>query len=348
MICNIITQPVRDLAKELNISPSYANNLVSVWRNVSKSTTEDYPKANTLKSIMKWNQEIELATPEYTAIEYNEGDKLASTSKDYKITLRKVFSKKPLEYFFDYIQGNVDSATSKQKQIVFERLEKQGYSLDKIRDLVQDGKEAYRFLLWHEMSHIENDDYSNYWKEGQDFLTEDKIEIEYRATLDALKKAEAWRKKYPIKRTQERKESEQSKGQQERIINQEQAEKIKSLGENHSMFSGEAEGSDLYWRGIANQYGIKGEDFNIKSINKDTRAEATEKVEQANKTLNRVFPVQPNKERTQKQADYINNLILRDWLQVKNADTIIAIGKLKNSIVEGGTGWAVQMAINEG
>ena len=203
MICNIITQPVRDLAKELNISPSYANNLVSVWRNVSKSTTEDYPKANTLKSIMKWNQEIELATPEYTAIEYNEGDKLAFTSKDYKITLGKVFSKKPLEYFFDYIQGNVDSATSKQKQIVFERLENQGYSLDKIRDLVQDGKEAYRFLLWHEMSHIENDDYSKYWKEGQDFLTEDKIEIEYRATLDALKKAEAWRKKYPRKRVQE-------------------------------------------------------------------------------------------------------------------------------------------------
>ena len=140
MICNIITQPVRDLAKELNISPSYANNLVSVWRNVSKSTTEDYPKANTLKSIMKWNQEIELATPEYTAIEYNEGDKLASTSKDYKITLSKVFEKKPLEYFFDYIQGKIDSPTSKQKQIVFERLAKQGYSLDKIRDLVEELK----------------------------------------------------------------------------------------------------------------------------------------------------------------------------------------------------------------
>ena len=152
---------------------------------------------------MKWNQEIELATPEYTAIEYNEGDKLASTSKDYKITLRKVFSKKPLEYFFDYIQGNVDSATSKQKQIVFERLEKQGYSLDKIRDLVQDGKEAYRFLLWHEMSHIENDDYSSYWKEGKDFLTEDKIEIEYRATLDAIKKAEKWRLKHPRERVKQ-------------------------------------------------------------------------------------------------------------------------------------------------
>lgn len=501
MICNVITQPVRDLAKELNISPSYANNLVSVWRNLGKHPMDKYPRASTLKSIMKWGEDEELATPDYENIEYNEGDKLASTSKDYKITLRRVFEKKPLEFFFDYIQGNVESETSKQKQIVFERLSKEGYTLDKLRDLVQDGKEAYRFLLWHEMSHIENDDYSNYWKEGEDLNTPDKIEIEYRATLDAIKKAEKWRKKNPRKRVQtntpiniyygnnenadlsnfairpfytssgvddnfstqfqtvegafqaqklmyalipiEEKERiekslstvsgasarsignkipnldknawdsnssrimkkllkesfeenpqalqrllatgnvllthNQAKGkwktefpkllmevreelrqsiQAEKIpqeevptssaTNSEQAEKIKNLGENHSMFSGEAEGADLYWRGIANQYGIKGEDFTVNSLNKDNRAEATEKVEQANKTLNRVFPMKPGKKRTQKQADYANDLLLRDWLQVKSADSIIAIGRLKNSIVEGGTGWAVQMAINEG
>ena len=421
MICNIITQPVRDLAKELNISPSYANNLVSVWRNLGKHPMDKYPRASTLKSIMKWNEDAELATPDYENIEYNEGDKLASTSKDYKITLRRVFEKKPLEFFFDYIQGNVESKTSKQKQIVFERLAKEGYTLDELRELVQDGKEAYRFLLWHEMSHIENDDYSNYWKEGEDLNTLDKIEIEYRATLDAIKKAEKWRKKNPRKRVQENilsvpsnvdttspirlinfekgkdftvsvgtiynaklgnrnvqitilgsdkqdnrlatevwfvNSEEPSKVRSiavstmaewiENPINSEQAEKIKNLGENHSMFSGEAEGADLYWRGIANQYGIKGEDFTVNSLNKDNRAEATEKVEQANKTLNRVFPMKPNKKRTQKQADYANNLVLRDWLQVKNADSIIAIGRLKNGIVEGGTGWAVQMAINEG
>lgn len=374
MICNIITQPVRDLAKELNISPSYANNLVSVWRNLGKHPMDKYPRASTLKSIMKWNEDAELATPDYENIEYNEGDKLASTSKDYKITLRRVFEKKPLEFFFDYIQGNVESKTSKQKQIVFERLAKEGYTLDKIRDLVQDGKEAYRFLLWHEMSHVENDDYSNYWKdelsrnpewrnlsdkekeELRNYLSEDKIEVEYRATLDAIKKAEKWRKKNPRKRVQAEIDTPtiqvenipQEEASTSSATNSEQAEKIKNLGENHSMFSGEAKGADLYWRSIANQYGIKGEDFTVDSLNKDNRAEATEKVEQANKTLNRVFPMKPNEKRTQKQADYVNNLILRDWLQVKNADSIIAIGRLKNSIVEGGTGWAVQMAINEG
>lgn len=488
MICNIITQQVRDLAKELNISPSYANNLVSTWRNLGKHPIDAYPRLSTIKSILKWDKDGELAIPEYIDAEYNEGGSFASTSKDYKITLRRVFEKKPLEFFFDYIQGNVNAESSKQKQIVFERLSKEGYTLDKIRDLIQDGKEAYRFLLWHEMSHVENDDYRDYWKEGKDLTTSDKVEIEYRATLDALKKAEKWRKKNPRKRVaqedniiQEKSNTRktfsgmisslkpnqifvfgsntqgrhglgaaktakdkfgakygQAEGLQgqsyaiitkdltkddkknpsrtpeqikeqihklyefarknpdkeflvayskdgknlnyysnedmaemfaseevpsnivfeegfnslvfstENTINSEQAEKIKSLGENHSMFSGEAEGSDLYWRGIANQYGVKGKDFTTNNIDKVNREEATDKVIQANKTLNRVFPVQPNKERTQKQADYINNLILRDWLQVKNADTIIAIGRLKNSIVEGGTGWAVQMAINEG
>ena len=351
MICNVITQQVRDLAKELNISPSYANNLVSTWRNLGKHSIDAYPRLSTIKSILKWDKDAELATPDYTDVEYNEGDSFASTSKDYKITLRRVFEKKPLEYFFDYIQGNVNAESSKQKQLVFERLSKEGYTLDKIRDLIQDGKEAYRFLLWHEMSHIENDDYRDYWKEGKDLTTSDKVEIEYRATLDALKKAEKWRAQHPRNRIQEKEEPRQSEDIQKEddiSISTEQSEKIKSLGENHSMFSGEAEGSDLYWRGIANQYGVKGKDFTTNNIDKVNREEATDKVIQANKTLNRVFPVQPNKERTQKQADYINNLILRDWLQVKNADTIIAIGRLKNGIVEGGTGWAVQMAINEG
>lgn len=351
MICNVITQQVRDLAKELNISPSYANNLISTWRNLGKHPIDAYPRVSTIKSILKWDKDAELATPDYTDVEYNEGDSFASTSKDYKITLRRVFEKKPLEYFFDYIQGNVNAESSKQKQLVFERLSKEGYTLDKIIDLIQDGKEAYRFLLWHEMSHVENDDYSNYWKEGKDLTTSDKVEIEYRATLDALKKAEKWRVQHPRNRVQEKEEPIQSEDTQKEddiSVNTEQYEKIKSLGENHSMFSGEANGADLYWRGIANQYGIKGKDYTPKDLNKGNREEAFEKVSQANKTLGRVFPMKPKEGEPQSKADYKNDLLMRDWLQVKSADTIIAIGRLKNGIVEGGTGWAVQMAINEG
>ena len=46
---------------------------------------------------------------------------------------------------------------------------------------------------------------------------------------------------------------------------------------------------------------------------------------------------------------YVRNLLSRNWFQVKNAESIYAIGTFfdtKQSIVNGGTGWAVQMAID--
>lgn len=54
----------------------------------------------------------------------------------------------------------------------------------------------------------------------------------------------------------------------------------------------------------------------------------------ANKTLKR----KPHKYR---------DLLSRNWFQVKNSEAIFAIGELKDpSEVKGGTGWAVQMAID--
>jgi hypothetical protein len=40
--------------------------------------------------------------------------------------------------------------------------------------------------------------------------------------------------------------------------------------------------------------------------------------------------------------------LARNWFQVKNSDAVFAIAKkfLSNSTVEGGTGWAVQMAVD--
>lgn len=35
-------------------------------------------------------------------------------------------------------------------------------------------------------------------------------------------------------------------------------------------------------------------------------------------------------------------------MQVKNSDAVFAIGHLVRGIVDGGTGWAVQMAIDDG
>jgi hypothetical protein len=55
---------------------------------------------------------------------------------------------------------------------------------------------------------------------------------------------------------------------------------------------------------------------------------------QANKTLKR-------------SPHAYRDLLSRNWFQVKNAEAIFAIGELKSaSEVNGGTGWAVQMAID--
>lgn len=56
--------------------------------------------------------------------------------------------------------------------------------------------------------------------------------------------------------------------------------------------------------------------------------------------------LQANKTLKRKPHAY-QDLLSRNWFQVKNADAIFAIGELKTtSEVNGGTGWAVQMAID--
>jgi hypothetical protein len=60
---------------------------------------------------------------------------------------------------------------------------------------------------------------------------------------------------------------------------------------------------------------------------------------EANKKLNRRFPT---------NNEYVNNLLRRNWFQVRNSDAVYAIGEIepKNGTVKGGTGWAVQMGID--
>ena len=58
--------------------------------------------------------------------------------------------------------------------------------------------------------------------------------------------------------------------------------------------------------------------------------------------------MQANKTLERKPGNY-KDLLSRNWFQVKNSDAIYAIGKFTNEmnlVVDGGTGWAVQMAID--
>lgn len=191
ILCNIITDAIRDLSKQLGLSESFTCNLVSVWQ--TQNNTVEYPTVTQLKELITSSQkdinDIALAIPNYTSEPFSVGKSLASTSREGNIVLRLLPKENPIEYFFDYIQGKLDNETSAQKKKVFSILDKQGYSLSELKNTLTSTKEIYQFLLWHEMSHLQNSDRDSYWKNGKDLLTEDKIAIEVRATKDAWDKA---------------------------------------------------------------------------------------------------------------------------------------------------------------
>lgn len=116
----------------------------------------------------------------------------------------------------------------------------------------------------------------------------------------------------------------------------------------YAMHSGGADGSDTYWADTAKQYGMIDDPKHIAhyyyqkrtpngnvEISKEDYEEGVTHVFTANQVLNR------------KPGSYMS-LLARNWAQVKYSDGIFAIGTLKNGGVDGGTGWAVQMAIDAG
>lgn len=114
---------------------------------------------------------------------------------------------------------------------------------------------------------------------------------------------------------------------------------------NHS---GGAIGSDTAWDTIGREFGMTNNKHyyfeGYKTPNGNTsipislKNEADVKLKEANKTLGRKFPT---------SKEYVNNLLRRNWWQVKNSDSIFAISTITDNKVDGGTGWAVHMAIAE-
>lgn len=123
--------------------------------------------------------------------------------------------------------------------------------------------------------------------------------------------------------------------------------------------SGGAQGSDTYWENIGAEFGVKTKAYSYKTkyhnspnkieISEDDYKEGVKEVNKANKWLNRYG------------IHKYMNMLARNWAQVKYSDEIFAIGRIvrvgdkndkgyynrgKYDMVDGGTGYAVQMAIN--
>ena len=95
---------------------------------------------------------------------------------------------KTSEEFFDYFEGKEGGITSQQKNKVLKNLANFGWSIERIKSTLNNVKLINTFIILHEQSHIDNNDKDVYWKNGRDLLTDDKVEIETRASLDALNK----------------------------------------------------------------------------------------------------------------------------------------------------------------
>ena len=134
----------------------------------------------------------------------------------------------------------------------------------------------------------------------------------------------------------------------------EQAQQNKKAPKNQNnpstfhMNSGGARGSDLEWAAVAKEFGMIDDPNHISHyyygekteggnfpISDDDYKEGIRHVETANDVLKR------------KPGSYMH-LLARNWKQVKESDSIFAIGNIKAGNVDGGTGWAVQMAKDAG
>lgn len=114
---------------------------------------------------------------------------------------------------------------------------------------------------------------------------------------------------------------------------------------NHS---GGAKGSDTVWDFIGRQFGVtdhrhywhpglKKPRLGNVELTDEQLEEGWEKVKLANRTLKR-------------RPEKYKPLLARNWFQVKGGEAVYAIGYLTEQMneVKGGTGWAVQMAIDVG
>lgn len=143
-----------------------------------------------------------------------------------------------------------------------------------------------------------------------------------------------------------------------------QTETIKKLNissgnpKNYINYSGAAQGGDTIWASIGKEFGIgKQVDYrpeHLKQLTPDQDIEVEKAYQQAVKDLGR---------RPLEKGTFAGGLVRRDYLQAKAADGIFAIStlvspgqkdskgytnKTNSTIISGGTGYAVQMAINLG
>ena len=159
-----------------------------------KSSSDYFKSDGTFEEYSKFQAPITETTDEKIL-----NGKLGFT-RNGEITIAKNFNR---EDVFKYIKGEIDSPTSKQKKVVFDSLAKKGYTEEKLREVIQTDEDAKKLLAYHELSHKYWEDSSKDYYEGDErnsdgtlvsekinWLSTNKLEVEERATLDAIQRIE--------------------------------------------------------------------------------------------------------------------------------------------------------------
>lgn len=119
-------------------------------------------------------------------------------TRNGEITVNKNLTKADV---FKYIKGDVESATAEQKKVVFRELAKEGYTEEKLEEIIQTDEDARNLIVYHELSHKYWEDNASEYYEGDprdangsliknqvNWLSPNKIAIEKRATKDAIER----------------------------------------------------------------------------------------------------------------------------------------------------------------
>ena len=245
------------------------------------------------------------------------------------------------EDVFKYIKGEIDSPTSKQKKVVFDSLAKKGYTEEKLRELIQTDEDAKKLLAYHELSHKYWEDSSKDYYEGDErnangtlvsekinWFSPNKIEVEKRATLDAIQRIE-------LEKSIANTERNAKQSSQDNILN--------FKPEEAEFYSGAAIGSDKAWEEAATKVGIKVKNYTTT----DWDNLSNEWKEKLDKEYQEVVNILGRK--VLDINSYAGKLVRRDMLQADKADAIFAIGTVaSNGYVDGGTGYATTRGIIRG
>jgi hypothetical protein len=176
-----------DRHHEYNNIPPEERPEEEVFSQYNLNTNETLPKENTELVLKK---PTDSRIPEYWVDEnlLKNKNKLAIT-KSNKIIVAKGVTP---EIFYKYLEGNDSSPTSLQKKEVLKYMEQDGWPLSRIQETLNTQKKIYEFLILHEHDHLINNDSAVYWQNGRDLMSLDKIEIEARASINALDKIAAF------------------------------------------------------------------------------------------------------------------------------------------------------------